>query len=191
MKKTFPLTVSLSSGVLSLLFSLLLAPKALPTSAPKAIASIGGAGIIGRVTMVETSEGVVKVKAWVKGDPTVLTPGLHGLHLHEVGSCQTVSTPFSGAKGHFDPGPSGNSEPVEANHPYHSGDLLNLEVDEEGVGRLRTITTRVSLSPSPVSLLDDNGTAVIVHANPDLRKAGGTAAESGGSRLACGVLQEE
>lgn len=176
---------------LALAGALLGYPQAANAAEMRAIATIKGTGISGQLTLTESAPGVVQVRASVNGDPKVLAAGPHGFHLHEVGVCdETTSTRFSSAKGHFDPGPSGSSTPVEKNHPYHLGDLPNIEVNNRGTGRLQTITTRVSLSASPVSLLDTNGTAIILHQRPDLMKAGGTAEEAGGGRLACGVLEK-
>jgi Cu/Zn superoxide dismutase len=88
-------------------------------------------------------------------------------HFHAVGSCEAGATPFSGAGGHFDPGPNGSSTPVEANHPYHLGDLPNLVVDAQGIGRLQTTTSRISLVDSSTTAFDADGTAIIIHANQD------------------------
>jgi superoxide dismutase, Cu-Zn family len=151
---------------------------------------IEGQGIVGQAKFVESAPGFVLVTIEVKGDPKILTPGLHGIHFHAVGSCESGATPFSGAGGHFDPGPNGSSTPVEANHPYHLGDLPNLVVDAQGMGRLQTTTSRISLADSPTTAFDADGTAIIIHANQDQIKAGGTAAEAGGGRLACGVIQK-
>ena len=60
-----------------------------------------------------------------------LTPGLHGVHLHAVGKCEPD---FTAAGGHFDPGPAGNPDP-DANHPFHMGDIPNLEANASGAGR--------------------------------------------------------
>lgn len=158
-------------------------------SNPVAIIRIEGPGIAGQATLVESALGFVTVRVDVKGDPKILTPGLHGIHFHAVGSCTSGATPFSDAGGHFDPGPLGSSTPVEVNHPYHSGDLPNLIVDEQGRGTLLTITSRISLADSPTIVFDADGTAIIIHALQDQIKPGGTAAEAGGSRLACGVIQ--
>ena len=52
---------------------------------------------------------------------------------------------FTSAGGHFDPGPAGNTDP-DANHPYHMGDLPNLEGRRRRQGRARCAsTTRVTL----------------------------------------------
>jgi superoxide dismutase, Cu-Zn family len=158
----------------------------------QATATIAGPGITGTLYLQELRPGVVAVQLSVKGDPAILKVGNHGVHFHETGSCDaTTATKFTSAKGHFDPGPAGNSTPVEQNHPYHLGDLPNLEVNAKGEGRLQTVTSRAALSAGPTSLLDADGSAVIIHANPDLEKAGGTAAEAGGGRLACGVIRSK
>jgi len=123
----------------------------------------------------------VTVSARVKG----LTPGAHGFHIHEMAFCDP---PFAGAGGHFDPGPFGNSTPVDANHPYHMGDLQNLIAGRDGVGRHKSVTSRVTLSPGPLTVFDANGSAVIVHLNPD-RGIPGVTGASGGPRVACGIIQ--
>ena len=116
-----------------------------------------------------------------------LKPGAHGLHLHAVGRCEA---PFTSAGGHFDPGPSGNGDP-DVNHPYRMGDLPNLVADAKGEATLSAITTRVTLSAGPLSLFDADGTAVIVHGNPDQGKPGEPkSGVSGGPQIACGVLQK-
>ena len=83
--------------------------------------------------------------------------------------------------------PFGSEVPVEANHPYHLGDLPNLVVNEQGYA-IYNATTRVTLSEGPLSFFDDNGSAVIIHQLRDQLEAGGTSADSGGGRIACGVV---
>lgn len=154
-------------------------------------ASIFGPEITGELKLRQISKGVTFVDLSLKGDPTVLTPGLHGIHFHEKAICDEGAQPrFSTAGGHFDPGPFGSSLPVEANHPYHLGDLPNIEINDNGEGRLITATSRISLYESPVSLFDEDNSALIVHQLPDLMIAGGTAAQSGGGRLACGIIEQ-
>jgi Cu-Zn family superoxide dismutase len=164
----------------------------------KATAEIKGCtnpAISGTATLVEqtSAEGIkeVTVEMKVKG----LTDGKHAVHIHEVGSCE----PCGSAGGHFDPGPFGQSRPDSAtddvpakdvNHPFHMGDLINLEV-RNGVGYMKHTTSRVTLSPGRLSVFDDNGSAFIVHTNADtycdaesdLKKGC-----AGGSRDACGVI---
>jgi superoxide dismutase, Cu-Zn family len=149
-----------------------------------------GPGVTGTAVFTEDqSKQLVEIQVDVQGKPEVLTPGAHGLHLHEVGTCEAQATPaFGTAKGHHDPGPNGNTTPVEANHPYHLGDLPNLVINANGQGKTKIITSRISLSPGPISILDADSSALILHKNTDLYKASGTGAEAGGPRLACGVL---
>lgn len=164
-------------------------PATPPIQRLQARAAISGPGITGTLYLQELRPGVVAVQLAVKGDPAILKPGNHGVHFHETGICDATTTAkFSTAKGHFDPGPAGNSNPVEQNHPFHLGDLPNLEVNAKGEGRLITVTSRVALTAGPTSVFDPDGTAIIIHANPDLEKVGGSAAEAGGGRLACGVV---
>jgi Cu-Zn family superoxide dismutase len=149
-----------------------------------------GSGISGEVRFVQTEvvENHPEPGVWVVARVEGLTPGRHGFHIHENGVCEPPA--FVAAGGHYDPGPFGNSTPVDANHPYHMGDLPNLEANEAGVGHLNVETSRVTLSPGPLTLFDANGSAVIVHLNPDLGLTGVLGA-SGGPRVACGVIVPE
>lgn len=162
-----------------------------PTHLADAKAQIIGSDLTGELSLKQGPNGIVMVHLALRGDPATLTPGLHGVHIHEKSICQADVQPrFSTAGGHFDPGPYGNSTPVEENHPYHLGDLPNIEINDDGEGRLVTVTSRVTLYKSPVSIFDRNGSAIIVHQLPDQMIAGGTAAESGGARIACGVIKQ-
>ena len=113
-----------------------------------------------------------------------LPDGEHGVHIHEVASCQ----PCGSAGGHYDPGPNGNPSP-DGNHPFHLGDLVNIEA-KNGRGILQTLTTRVTLSEGPISVFDDNGSSFIVHINPDTFCPNGDQSGcAGGGRLACGIIE--
>jgi Cu-Zn family superoxide dismutase len=122
----------------------------------------------------------VEITLKVKG----LTPGAHGVHIHEIGRCD----PFTAAGGHFDPGPHGMSDP-DANHPFHMGDLPNLIVNPDGEGSFTARTTRVTLSAGPLSIFDQDGSALIIHGNPDQGVTGEPKSGlSGGPRIACGAI---
>jgi Cu-Zn family superoxide dismutase len=152
----------------------------------RAAADIKGEGITGRVELVERKQGtgvVVDITLTASG----LKPGLHGVHLHAVGRCEPD---FTAAGGHFDPGPASNTDP-DANHPFHMGDIPNLEVGQDGRGTLKAVTTRVTLSEGPLSIFDADGTAIIVHGNPDQMITGAPkSGVSGGPRVACGVFSK-
>jgi superoxide dismutase, Cu-Zn family len=167
--------------------------------AARATAEIKGcAGLAasGTATLTEqvTAEGIkeVTVELQVKG----LKDGKHAVHIHEVGKCE----PCADAGGHHDPGLQGLSRPdttsdtvpaTDINHPFHMGDLINLDV-KDGVGTLKHTTNRVTLSPGRLSVFDADGSAIIVHAQPDtycdeesdLKKGC-----AGGAREACGILK--
>jgi len=182
-----------------MLVGLLAMPAVILADGATAVAEIKGctnAAITGQATLREqvTPEGIkeVKVELTVKGLPD----GKHAVHIHEVGSCE----PCAAAGGHHDPGPFGEPRPdtasdaipaTDINHPFHMGDLINLEV-KNGVGRLQHTTNRVTLSPGKLSVFDADGSSIIVHAQPDtycdeesdLKKGC-----AGGAREACGILK--
>jgi superoxide dismutase, Cu-Zn family len=124
---------------------------------------------------------VVRAEAWG------LPPGFHGFHVHAVGSC--VPPDFMSAGGHLNPG--------AATHPAHAGDLPSLLVNQNGTGRLVAETDRFTLE----QLRDADGSAVIVHANPDNYAniptsrydpdpdATTLATGDAGDRLACGRIR--
>jgi Cu-Zn family superoxide dismutase len=164
----------------------------------KAAAEIKGCtdeGITGKAMLIEKTspEGIkeVTVKMHVEG----LSDGKHAVHIHEVGACE----PCGAAKGHHDPGPFGESRPDSAgddvpaadiNHPYHMGDLINIEVTD-GKGKMKHTTNRVTLSEGRLSILDADGSAFIIHTNPDTycdEEADLKKGCAGGSRDACGII---
>ena len=156
------------------------------------IAGPPGSGITGEVTFVELRgnfpEPGVDIEARIAGPPGHLLPGSHGLHIHEnaQGGCLP---PYTAAGGHFDPGPAGNPDP-DVNHPFHMGDIPNVVVDRLGVGVMEARTSRITLSPGPLSVFDENGSVVIVHEKADQGIPGpAKSGVSGGPRIACGVIQ--
>jgi Cu-Zn family superoxide dismutase len=171
--------------------AMLFAPSEAFADDLQAKAQIVGPGISGDLVMTEGVNSVVRIRGSIQGNPNTLAPGKHGFHIHAVGLCDAnTKPPFSSAGGHFDPGPFGSSTPVEANHPYHLGDVPNVTIDSQGRGRFDFLTSRVTLSRTPLTLFDSDGSAIIVHKLQDQTKAAGTAAEAGGGRLACGVVQK-
>ena len=158
-----------------------------PQGGASASATIAGKGITGTAEFTERAQGtgtIVEISLQVSG----LTPGRHGVHLHAIGKCEPD---FTAAGGHFDPGPASNTDP-DANHPFHMGDIPNLEVGANGTGAMKVMTTRVTLSAGPLSVFDADGTAIIVHGNEDKGVTGEPkSGVSGGPRVACGVLTKK
>lgn len=194
---------SASPARLSLFAAAALACLSLPGYAAKltATADIKGctdAGISGSATLTEeaTDEGIkeVTIRLRVEG----LQDGKHAVHIHETGACE----PCGAAKGHHDPGPFGETRPDSAgdtvpatdiNHPYHMGDLINIEV-KNGKGSMMHTTNRITLSPGRLSILDADGSSFIIHTNEDtycdeesdLKKGC-----AGGPRDACGIIKAD
>jgi superoxide dismutase, Cu-Zn family len=163
------------------------APAASGAGIVRAHADIKGEGITGTADFVESQQGtgkIVTITVTVSG----LKAGMHGVHLHAVGKC----TPdFAAAGGHFDPGPAGNPDP-DANHPFHLGDIPQLTAGATGKATMKVVTTRVTLSDGPLSLFDADGSAIIVHGNPDQGITGEPkSGVSGGPRVACGVIEKK
>lgn len=147
--------------------------------------------ILGQAVLREAAseEGIkeVGVAIEISARNSVLSRGTHAVHIHETGACE----PCSAAGGHFDPGPFGFTSP-DGNHPFHAGDLINIEVDGRGQGTLRTLTSRVTLSPGPLSVFDEDGSAFIIHVDEDTYcPEGEEAGCAGGARAACGVIEPE
>lgn len=131
---------------------------------------------MGTVTLTQTYHGVL-----VSADVSGLTTGGHGFHIHTVGTC----TPdFAAAGDHFNPGDVGHGY----NNPdgVHAGDLPNIYAGAEGTARADYFTDAITLdADADHSVFDTNGSAIIVHENPDTY---GSDAGAGG-RVACGVIQ--
>lgn len=134
---------------------------------------------IGSVHLTQDGRGIVHVNVQVDG----LSSGLHGIHMHAVGSC--VAPTFASAGGHYNP--LSHEHGLENPNGPHAGDLPNLVVDADGHGRLQAKTDRVTLSAGGATLLDGDGSAFIIHANPDDQV---TNIGNGGSgaRIACAVI---
>ena len=132
---------------------------------------------VGVATFIETPEGV---RVAVTGYR--LPPGGHGLHVHAVGRCEPPE--FTTAGAHFNPGNKQHGRMNPAGP--HAGDLPNLVVAASGEGGIDVTTKAFTLAPGPTSLLNDKGTALVVHAIPDDDKTDPTG--NSGGRIACGVI---
>jgi superoxide dismutase, Cu-Zn family len=140
------------------------------------------------------AEGGLLVSVQVDGLP----PGFHGFHVHSIGVCEPNSADpadpsmkgdFLSAGGHVGAG--------ETDHGNHAGDLPVLYVDQSGAGSLTTVTDALTRT----DLIDDDGSAVMLHAGrdnyaniPERYAPGGPDAMTrntgdAGARIACGPVQ--
>lgn len=132
---------------------------------------------MGNVAVSEGADGVT-----LAGRVTGLPPGMHGLHLHEKGLCDGPK--FESAGGHLNPGMKkhGRDNPQGA----HLGDLANLQVAADGTGQASFKLANASMASGNMRIADTDGTALVIHAEPDDYKTDPSGAS--GDRIACAVL---
>jgi Cu-Zn family superoxide dismutase len=116
----------------------------------------------------------------IEGALTGLTPGLHGIHIHEYGDLREGC---ASACAHYNPHGMQHGFPEDKNR--HVGDLGNLVVNFQGKALLKM--------RDPLIFLEDIvGRSVVIHADPDDGGKGGfpdslTTGHSG-ARIACAVI---
>jgi Cu-Zn family superoxide dismutase len=168
--------VALSLGLTAC--SLPYIPYLTPPS-PAAIARLadGNGRPVGQAVLVQHG-GDVRILM----DVTGLAPGDKAVHIHQTGRCDPPS--FSSAGGHFNPAQAehGTANP----RGPHAGDLSDITVDATGRGHLELTADRVALKKGATSLLDADGSAIVVHERPDDRRTDPDGAS--GARIACGVV---
>lgn len=132
----------------------------------------------GQVTLSETVAGVL-LTAELSGLPA----GVLAFHIHAEGRCEP---PFQTAGGHFNP--AGAKHGLHGDGGPHAGDMPNLHVPESGQLKIEVLNTFVTLkSGAPNSLLDGNGTSIMIHAGADDYRS--DPAGDAGARIACGVIR--
>jgi Cu-Zn family superoxide dismutase len=95
-----------------------------------------------------------------------LTPGWHALHFHEKADCATPMFKSAGSHAHMKlPSVHGLLNPGGPD----SGDLPNIYADAHGDVAAEIFAPSVALraGTARANLLDADGSALIVHANPD------------------------
>ena len=129
----------------------------------------------GTVTFTEVDGGVEMV-----ADVARAAPGPHGIHLHEFGDCSADD--FTSAGAHFNPADVPHGGPGDS--VRHAGDFGNIEIGEDGTGRLRLTTDMLTVAPGPNTVV---GRAVILHETADDLESQPTGAAGG--RIACGIVR--
>ena len=131
----------------------------------------------GEVIVAQGDNGLL-VNITAKG----MSPGAHGVHIHETGKCEGPD--FKSAGGHWNP--AGKEHGFDNPQGAHAGDFFNLDIGADGSGSLEATVPGAYLSDGENALLDADGAAFVVHEGPDDLKTD-PSGESGG-RLACGVF---
>jgi Cu-Zn family superoxide dismutase len=132
---------------------------------------------VGQAYLQQAPHGIL-----LKLDLKNTTPGIHGLHIHDVGRCERP--PFESAGGHFNP--TGRQHGFLNPRGPHAGDLPNIEVPPTMQLSLEYFLADVTIEPGPHSLTDNNGSSIVIHGGKD-DYATDPAGESG-DRLACGPI---
>ncbi len=153
--------------------------------------------VVGEVVFMGRGDDVSRVEVNIQASAAPGLGDFHGFHVHTTGVCTptpsgTTNVPFGSAGGHWNP--------TAASHGSHTGDLPSVLVRANGQARQEFETDRFSVT----ELLDDDGSAVILHAGRDnfanipavyssdgVPGPNATTLSTGdaGSRYACGVVQ--
>jgi Cu-Zn family superoxide dismutase len=147
----------------------------------KAVMKDAKGNTVGLATFTEGTNGLVRIKVDVK----CLKPGLHGIHIHNKGNCTGPS--FTSAGEHYNP--LGKEHGLKNPKGPLAGDLPNLKVGKNGKGHMNVVIDRVTLSPGPTTLFTCNGTALVIHADPDDQKTNPTG--NSGTRIVCGTIEKK
>jgi Cu-Zn family superoxide dismutase len=134
---------------------------------------------VGTAQLWQDANGTVNVEI----SSLTLPAGTHGIHFHDVGKCEGPA--FTTASGHYNP--MGMEHGLQNPKGPHAGDNPNIVIPAGGVGNVSFSTDRVSLTPGTRTLLDADGTALVVHASADDQVTGPSG--NSGARIACGVVR--
>ena len=135
---------------------------------------------VGRATLTQTASGVL-----IEIELSNIPQGEHGFHIHESGICDAADG-FKSAGGHF--------EPAQHQHGYmaadgpHAGDMPNQFAGSDGRLAANVLNANLTLSDGPTSVLDGDGSAIIVHAKPDDYASQPTG--DAGDRIACALIEK-
>jgi Cu-Zn family superoxide dismutase len=156
--------------------------KAYATISPT---SLAGAIANGTATFTE-QDGEVTVVVQMSAAAPVST--MHGLHIHQNGSCDDNDSGVGGAivnagaaGPHWNPLDAGHGFPTSPLH--HAGDMGNIAIGPDGKGTLTLMTKEWTVQPGTSSIV---GHALVFH----IRQDDGTSQPVGdaGTRPGCGVI---
>lgn len=122
----------------------------------------------------------------IVGNLTGIPAGEHGFHFHAVGDCDAAAA-FESAGDHFNP--AAHQHGLKNPEGPHAGDLPNVAAAEDGSVAINLTTDLISLTEGdPAYVFDTDGTALMLHADPDDMKTDPSG--NSGDRIACAVVVE-
>lgn len=135
---------------------------------------------VGKVTLTDMPKGV-EATIEIEG----LTPSLHGMHFHVKADCEDEG--FKNSGGHINP--DNHQHGLKNPDGPDNADMPNLRADDEGRSVQTVFNDRISFygKAGRPALFDEDGSAMIIHANPDdhmTQPIGGA-----GARVACAVIK--
>ena len=134
---------------------------------------------VGQVRLEETPHGILMILELKNA-----APGVHGLHIHEVGRCDAPT--FESAGDHFSP--DRRVHGFRSAGGPHAGDLPNIHVPASTELGVELLIPDLALSPGPRGLLGGDGSAIVIHSGPDDHRS--DPAGETGDRIACGVVAQ-
>jgi Cu-Zn family superoxide dismutase len=172
--------IRIAVGVLGVVILVVLIAVALRPREPVAVQLRDAGGTpVGVARLTPDPAGGTNITVQARG----LTPGEHGIHIHEVGKCDPPD--FESAGSHFNPFKAQHG--LENPDGPHVGDMPNLPVSGNGTVANYQATISATLdSGRETSLLSSNGSALVIHANEDDQMT--NPAGNSGARVACGVI---
>lgn len=119
-----------------------------------------------------------------------LTPGEHGIHIHQNASCAAADKdgdgqmePAGASGGHWDPlSTSDHGAPADDSQNKHKGDLGNLSVGSDG-----TVETTITVAGFDPAEYPVAGHAIVVHSGRDDLET--DPAGDSGTPQGCGVIE--
>ena len=141
-----------------------------PAHAEVRIKPIGSNSVSGTLTLEQTGQSSVAVKGTLHG----LTPGKHGLHIHEGRSCNSRG-------GHFSPVNAPHGAPDSGEDKHHLGDLGNVVAGQDGTANYSGVANVTLTGANNI-----DGRVLVVHQGEDdlVSQPSGKS----GEQIGCGVI---
>ena len=159
------------------LFLLSYTPHAIAQDRARADIKNAQGNTVGTASLRETKDRLLIIVN-VRGLPE----GLHAVHIHAVGKCEGPA--FTSAGGHFNP--LNKKHGLKNPDGPHAGDLPDMYVNKDGVGRYEALRESMTLGSGQTSIFDSDGSAIVIHSTADDNMT--DPAGNSGDRIACGVI---